>query len=91
MNMAAPGIIATSSPNPVANNNMVRYKLDQPGQVQIVVYDELGKPLQTLVNKNHNAGTYDIQWSTAGLARGAYFINIMKNGEVKQTIRLVKQ
>jgi hypothetical protein len=89
--MAAPEMIATATPNPVANTATVRYKLDKEAAVQIAVTDVAGKPIKVLANKRQAAGTYSIDWPSANLAKGTYFITIAKDGEVKQTIRMIKE
>ena len=52
--------------------------------------DVAGKQVKVLTNKKQNAGDYTIEWNTASLAKGSYFISIMKNGVVKQTLPLIK-
>jgi hypothetical protein len=91
LGMAAPEMIATATPNPVANTATVRYKLDKEAAVQIAVTDVAGKPIKVLANKRQAAGTYSIDWPSANLAKGTYFITIAKDGEVKQTIRMIKE
>ncbi|MEP6615919.1 MAG: DUF4331 family protein [Ginsengibacter sp.] len=90
LGIAAPEIFATSSPNPVVNNNTLTYKVDAASQVNIMVYDASGKAMKVLVNKKQEAGTYRLQWNAGSLGKGSYFISISKNGAVKQTLPLVK-
>ena len=89
--VAAPEMIATATPNPVSNTNTVRYRLDKDANVQIAVNDALGKPVQVLASKRQAAGTYAIDWQSQKLSRGTYFITIAQDGDVKQTIRIVKE
>ena len=89
--VAAPEVMATATPNPVLNSATVRYKLDRKADVQIAVADAGGKPLKILANKRQDAGTYSVDWQSANLPKGTYFITIAKDGAVKQTIRVVKE
>jgi hypothetical protein len=90
LGLSAPEIFATTSPNPVVNANTIIYKVDALSQVNITVYDVTGKPVKVLSNEKQEPGTYKIQWNAGGLAKGAYFVAISKNGSVKQTLPLVK-
>jgi hypothetical protein len=90
LGLAAPEVIASSSPNPVISNSTLQYKVDVPSQITITVVDASGKALKVLANKKQNAGTYSIKWNAASLTKGSYFISISKNGVVKQTLPLVK-
>jgi hypothetical protein len=91
LGVAAPEVLAAVSPNPVINTSTVRYRVEQDGNVQISVNDVNGKPVQLLSNKRQPAGTYSLNWQAQNLAKGTYFITIVKDGAVKQTIRVVKQ
>lgn len=90
LGVAAPEIFATSSPNPVTNTTTLKYKVDAPSQVRIMVYDGSGKALKVLADKKQDAGTYTLQWNAASLTKGTYYIAISKNGSVTQTLPLIK-
>lgn len=90
LQLATPEVFATSSPNPVVNINTLKYKVDAPSQVKIMVYDGSGKAVKILSDKRLNAGTYTLQWNAASLIKGTYFIAISKNGSVTQTLPLIK-
>jgi hypothetical protein len=91
LGLASPAMMISNSPNPVSNNsNTLRYHVATPSQVQITLFDATGKPLKVLVNKKQEAGTYSVQWSANGFAKGSYFITALKDGEVKQTITVIK-
>ena len=88
--MAAPEVFATVSPNPFVDNSSIMYHLDAPAAVNISLFNADGRELKVLVNKNLKAGTYTEKWSGNDLNKGAYFIRVTKDGEVKQTIKVVK-
>ena len=91
MEIAAPDIFIGAFPNPFADNNTIRYRVESVSNVKIDVYDETGKLIKVLVNRNMDPGTYSVSWNASGLANGVYFINATKNGNTKQSIRVVKQ
>ncbi|MEO7802236.1 MAG: DUF4331 family protein, partial [Ginsengibacter sp.] len=90
LGIAAPEIIATTTPNPVFSRSTLSYKVDATSQVSIIVYDLSGKSMKVLANKKQPAGTYNINWDASGLIKGSYFISVSKNGFVQQTLPIVK-
>ena len=75
---------------PGSSNNTIKYSVDAPSQVKIVVYDMQGKLVKMLADKNHEAGVYNVQWDMSKLSNGTYVVTAVKNGNVKQTIKVVK-
>ena len=90
LGLSAPEVFVTASPNPVADNNTIRYRVANSSRVTIVVYDVNGRQVKVLVNKQHDPGTYTIQWKTNELGKGAYFVNTTVNGKVLNSIQLIK-
>ena len=90
LGLTAPEVFASTSPNPVVGTSRINYRVETPSQITISVTDVAGKPIKVLANKKQMAGTYNIEWNAASLAKGSYFITIMKNGVVTQTLPLVK-
>ena len=90
LGLSAPEIFVTAAPNPVVDNNTIRYKVTSPSKVTIAVYDANGKQVKLLVNRQHEPGMYSIQWKTNELAKGSYFVNTTVNGRVLNSIQLMK-
>ena len=88
--MAAPEIFITSAPNPFTATTTLRYHVETGAQISIDVLDANGNYLKTLVNSRQNAGDYTVPFNSANLSKGVYFIRTMKNGVVKQTLRVIK-
>jgi uncharacterized protein (DUF362 family) len=49
-------------PNPFNNSTEIRFQLKSPAQVEIEIFDTLGRKVTTLVNAEHPAGTYTTHW-----------------------------
>lgn len=79
-----------STQSPVVSNNTVRYHVSTPSRVQIAVYDVSGKAVGILVDRQHEAGTYTIQWNTSRLSKGSYLISANQDGKPAKTIQVVK-
>lgn len=91
LNLSAPEVALTASPNPVANSTIIKYHIAKAAQVSIVVFDAAGKELKVLENKKQLAGTYTINWNTGSITRGTYFINAIINGNYKHSVKIVKE
>ncbi len=90
LGVAAPEVFVSTYPNPSASTNTIRYRVESPSQIRIVVMDQQGRPLKELVNKKQDAGIYSVDWNTQKLPAGMYFITVIKNGEKGQSIKLIK-
>jgi hypothetical protein len=90
LGLASPEINLSTYPNPGTDNNTIRYSVNVPSQVKIVVYDIQGKLLKVLADKNHEAGVYNVQWDMSKLSSGIYVVTAVKDGNIKQTIKVVK-
>ncbi|MFH2032150.1 MAG: T9SS type A sorting domain-containing protein [Bacteroidota bacterium] len=63
-------------PNPFNPTTKIQYSMPAYGNVQVKVYDVLGKEIATLVNDNKQAGTYEVEFDASNLSSGIYFYKI---------------
>jgi hypothetical protein len=63
-------------PNPFNPVTIIKYDLPKAGEVELVVYDILGRKVKTLVNQTQQAGRYDIQFNASSLASGVYIYQL---------------
>lgn len=90
LGLAAPEMNLEAFPNPGNSNSTIKYSVDAPSKITIVVYDVQGKLIKVLTDKQHEAGVYTIPWSYSDLATGTYIVTALKNGVAKQAIKIVK-
>ncbi|GAC1426544.1 MAG: DUF4331 domain-containing protein [Flavisolibacter sp.] len=90
MGIATPGMFMTSAPNPVISSTTIRYRLETSSQLSIRVYDETGNLVKVLMNQRQDPGTFSVPFDASSLAKGIYFVKAISNGELKQSIRVVK-
>ena len=90
MGLSSPEMNISAYPNPGSNSNTIRYSVDAPSKVMIVVYDMQGNLVKTIANKTHETGVYNVQWDMSKLSAGTYVVTAVKNGDVKQSIKVVK-
>ena len=80
-------------PNPFNPSTTIHYELAQSGRATLGVYDVSGKLVRTLVDREHNVGSYEARWdgrndSGASVASGVYFYRL-ESGRFMQTRRMV--
>ena len=63
-------------PNPFNTSTTIAYDLPVTGNVELIVYDILGKKVATLVNGYQTAGKHSVQWDAGGQSSGLYFYQI---------------
>ena len=79
-------------PNPFNPATTIDYRLDKAGMVNLVIYDLLGRKVETLVDEIKTPGNYEVRWSAEGCASGVYFYRIEAGGSkvLTQKMMLVK-
>mgnify|MGYP000445135440 CR=1 FL=1 len=68
-------------PNPFNPETTIKYDLSEQSQVQLTIFDLLGRKINTLKNQREDAGFYSIKWDGTDengkpLSSGMYIINI---------------
>lgn len=90
LGMSSPEMNLRSFPNPVKNITSIKYSVDAISRVKIAAFDMQGKLIKILVDKKHEQGTFETNFDLSNLAQGTYLIAAFKDGQVKQTIKVVK-
>lgn len=63
-------------PNPFNPTSKITFEMPIKSKVILKVYDALGRELQLLINKELNAGKYEVEFSGLNYASGVYFYSI---------------
>ena len=81
----------TIYPNPIQTETTISYELKDRSQVQVNVYDVLGRKVAELVNATQTSGKHEMRLSSDKFISGAgvYQIQLMVNG-TSETLRLIK-
>jgi len=80
--------LSQNYPNPFNSMCNVQFSMSNAGNVKLVVYDIMGREVQTLVNERLNAGTYETTFDGTMLTSGVYFYKLVTDGftETKKMI-----
>lgn len=63
-------------PNPFNPATYIQYTIGNNQFVKLIIYDLLGREIETLVNHEKPAGTYKLTWNAANLPSGVYFYKL---------------
>ena len=75
-------------PNPFNPETVIRYQLPANSKVTLTIYDILGKEVTKLVDKEQEAGKYEIKFNSGKLASGVYVYRI-KAGEFMMSQKMI--
>ncbi|MBK7105474.1 MAG: T9SS type A sorting domain-containing protein [Ignavibacteriae bacterium] len=77
-------------PNPFNITTNLNYKISQPANVKIRIYNLLGQLIEEVINKNHQIGEYNFEWNANKVTSGIYLFTISANNyfESKKVILL---
>lgn len=67
-------------PNPFNSRTSIPFRLNEPGFVEIGIYDLLGRLRDKLVSSNRPAGDYRVSWNARDTESGIYFARLYFNG-----------
>lgn len=79
----------SSYPNPFNSKMTITYSIPQNGNVNIEIFDVLGRKITTLVDEDKLKGTYNVEFSNNNLSSGVYLVKL-KSGDYSQTLNVVK-
>ncbi|MBZ0204317.1 MAG: T9SS type A sorting domain-containing protein [Ignavibacteria bacterium] len=78
-------------PNPFNPATNIGFSVPEQSHIKLVVYDNLGREVATLVNERLNRGNYYFQFSGEKLASGVYFYKLVtENTSYMKKMVLVK-
>ncbi|MGB5530662.1 MAG: T9SS type A sorting domain-containing protein [Ignavibacteriaceae bacterium] len=81
-------LLLNNYPNPFNPSTKIKYSIPQTSNLVIKVFDILGNEIETLVNEEKPAGTYELTWNAVNLPSGVYFYQL-KAGSFINTKKMV--
>jgi uncharacterized delta-60 repeat protein len=80
--------LSQNYPNPFNPTTNIKFDVVGAGDVKIVVYDVMGREVQTLVNEKLQPGTYEAAFDGSQLTSGVYFYKITA-GDFSETKKML--
>ncbi len=75
-------------PNPFNPSTTIKFDVPKSSLIKLIIYDELGREVMTLVNEELKAGTFETEWQAVNFPSGIYFYRL-KGGDFVETKKLV--
>ena len=75
--------INAAFPNPFNPVTNIEYTLSQAENVEITVYDIMGRKVETIYNGFKSNGAHSITWDASNKSSGIYYIQIKSNNTIK--------
>ena len=85
--------LSQNYPNPFNPVTLIKYDLPKQANVNIIIYDMLGREVRTLINQTEEAGYKSVIWNATNdygkpVSAGVYLYQI-RSGEFVQTKKMV--
>jgi hypothetical protein len=74
--------LSQNYPNPFNPSTTIEYGLNEAGPVSLIVYDIIGRKIQTLVDQNQFEGNYKVNFNASSLASGVYFYRLIAPNKI---------
>jgi len=86
-----PGVfqLFQSYPNPFNQITKISYSIPKSGFVSLMIYDILGRKVQTAVNEYKEADRYSFYFNAKGLASGVYFYKLKIGNDFAETKKML--
>jgi len=80
-----PPNLLPNHPNPFKTTTTINYYVNQAGNIQLIIYDKLGRQIKTLIDEYQTAGQKNIDWDGTDsknkrVSSGTYFYQIRGEG-----------
>jgi flagellar hook assembly protein FlgD len=80
--------LSQNYPNPFKEKTIIKYCIAFKTKVSITVSDFENKLIETLVQEEKEAGTYELTWNAENLPSGVYFYQL-KAGDFISTKKMI--
>ena len=68
--------LSQNYPNPFNPVTTIKFSIPKASNVKIIVYDAIGREVETLVNSYYTQGNYNVEWNANSFASGIYFYRL---------------
>jgi photosystem II stability/assembly factor-like uncharacterized protein len=75
--------LSQNYPNPFNPVTRIKFYVPKFSNVKLVIYDVLGREIETLIDENKKPGSYEVDWDGSRYASGVYFYKLITNDFVE--------
>lgn len=79
--------LSQNYPNPFNPATILKYDIPEAGEVELKVYDMLGREVAALVNQRQDAGSYNVSFDASRLCAGIYLARL-HSGSYSKSIKM---
>jgi hypothetical protein len=72
-------ILEKNTPNPFSGSTSIKYRLTEPGMVNLSVFNCMGERVAALVDERQTSGEYSVRFSSGNLPAGIYYYTLRFN------------
>jgi photosystem II stability/assembly factor-like uncharacterized protein len=72
--------LSQNYPNPFNPKSNIKFDIAKLGDVKLIIYDVLGREIETLVNEELQPGIYETEWDASNNPSGVYFYKLITAG-----------
>jgi uncharacterized protein (TIGR02145 family) len=78
-------------PNPFIDFTTISYSLSKPDFIEIAIFDQLGRKMETLIKSKQESGSYQLTWETKAHATGIYHLKLItENGIITKQLVITR-
>ncbi|MCC6866802.1 MAG: T9SS type A sorting domain-containing protein [Ignavibacteria bacterium] len=75
--------LSQNYPNPFNPVTNIKFSVSKNSFVKLTIFDINGREVETIVNQNMHAGTYNADWNASGFSSGVYFYKLITDDFVE--------
>jgi hypothetical protein len=81
----SPYSLLTCYPNPCTERVEIRYENEEAGMVKLIIYNQLGQPVDYLINQAQGKGVQIVTWNASDLPSGIYYLRLQSGIQTATT------
>ena len=81
--------LSQNFPNPFNGETSIQFALPTAGEVELSVFDLLGRHVKSLMSRRLDAGWHTVRWDASGCASGVYLYRLRAGGTSRSEIMIL--
>jgi hypothetical protein len=76
-------------PNPFNPTTIIPFSIADRGHINLTVYDETGRRVATLIDRDLTPGSYHTDFNASNLASGVYFYRLTSGSSINELKKMI--